>query len=442
MDAMKARGRVLNEEVVFVRRDGAWLSTLVTGTSVRGRDGEVLHFDGAVSDITARKRLEEQLRQAQKMEALGNLAGGIAHDFNNLLTAIGGYADLLRARLPDGSPVRHDAEAITHSVTRAASLTRQLLAYSRRQVLAPQVIHLPEVVEQLSSLLHRLIGEPIQLVTRDAAGRAFVRADRGQIEQVILNLVLNARDAMPGGGTLTLTTSVGESYEAGDSADAVEGPCVCLSVQDTGAGMDAEVRNRAFDPFFTTKEPGKGTGLGLSTVYGIVRQSGGSVWIESAPGLGTTVRVTLPRVPEPPADQASDPAVPGASATGGTLLVAEDEDAVRALIVRSLRDAGFTVLEARDGEEALEVAWRAATAIDLVVTDVVMPRLGGREMTARLATGTRRPRVLFISGYASEALDPADLTEPGTGYLQKPFTPSVLLDRVRGMLGSGATGTP
>ncbi|HWA56896.1 MAG TPA: ATP-binding protein [Gemmatimonadales bacterium] len=429
------QGAFRNEEVLLRRRDGSTFTGLVSGAVVGGANQAHQYYDGAVWDITDRKLLEEQLRQAQKMEAVGKLAGGVAHDFNNLLTAIAGYADALLATLPEGDVARQDAVEITRAAERAASLTRQLLAFSRLQILSPRVLELGQVVEQLSGMLRRLIGEDIRLITRHIGPAAHVRVDRGQIEQVLLNLVLNARDAMPQGGTLTITTGAQPLDDATARSHGLSaGPHVCLQVQDTGTGMDEPTRLRAFDPFFTTKEPGKGTGLGLATVYGIVRQSGGSVQLESSPGAGTLVRVYLPMVEEAPEAEAPAVAGPGPSVQGVTTLVVEDEQLVRDLVCRTLRRAGYTVLVASNGEEALALSRATPDPIDLVVTDVVMPRMNGSELAQRLAAERPGIRVLFVSGYANEVLDVRGGLEPGTEYLQKPFVPSVLLDRVRELL--------
>jgi len=430
------QGFFTNEEVRFVRRDGSRFWGLVTSTGVRGPGGGVEFYDGAVSDITARKRLEEQLRHAQKMEAVGKLAGGVAHDFNNLLTAITGYAHSLLLTLAPHDPAHADAEEITRAAQRAATLTRQLLAYSRQQVLDPQVLDLSLVVAQLGGMLDRLIGEDVRLIVTPASQPALVRVDRGQIEQVVLNLALNSRDAMPHGGTLAIATAPVDLDEefAGQHLGLEAGPYVCLSVIDTGHGMDPETCRRAFDPFFTTKEVGKGTGLGLSTVHGIVHQSGGTVVLESSPGAGTTAWVYLPRIVAPQA-AAREPvlSIP-APAPGGTILVVEDEPLVRDLVSRTLRRAGYGVLVADNGVEALQLVRRTAGPLDLVVSDVVMPGMGGRELSERLAVERPGLRVLFVSGYTSEALAVHGVLHPGTEYLQKPFSPSDLLDRVRDLL--------
>jgi PAS domain S-box-containing protein len=435
--AVQEHGQVLNEEVCFLKRDGAPFWGLVSSTGVRDATGEVRYYDGAVTDITARKELEERLRQAQKMEAVGKLAGGVAHDFNNLLTAIGGYAFTLIESLEPGSTAREDAEEIRQAANRAASLTRQLLAYSRQQMLAPQVHDLGEVVEQLGGLLGRLIGEDIRLVSERSPEPCAVMVDRGQVEQVILNLAVNARDAMPEGGTLRIETG---PVELGPEAaralvDADPGSYVCLRVWDTGVGMDDVTRSRAFDPFFTTKGPGKGTGLGLSTVYGIVRQSGGGITLDSAPGAGTTVRIYFPRVVPVTSDADRKPeSGPRPGSEVGRVLVAEDEQMVRDLIQRTLTRAGFTALTAVDGAAALTLAEGELDTLDLLVTDVIMPRLGGRDLAARLRLARPGLPVLFVSGYSPAVSRLQEALEPGTAYLQKPFTPSILVERVRELL--------
>lgn len=428
-------GSFENEEVLFRRKDGSQFTALVSSTSVMGLNGSVQYYDGAVWDITDRKQLEEQLRQAQKMEAVGKLAGGVAHDFNNLLTVIIGYAAALQGELPADSTAQQDVTEIAHAASRAARLTRQLLAYSRQQVLSPSVLDLRQVVDELGGMFRRLIKEDIRLAVEHSPGETFVRVDRGQIEQVILNLVLNARDAMPSGGVLTIATTPVELEEAyarvhhGVSA----GSHVCLMVQDTGLGMDTVTQSRAFDPFFTTKAPGKGTGLGLSTVYGIVKQSGGSIWLESTPGAGTSVVIYLPRVEEPPEPVPADPLGSEPPASEAMLLVVEDEEVVRQLVSRELRRAGYSVLEAENGDAALMVSRAQAGTIDLLVTDVIMPGMNGRDLAVRLRSERPGLKVLFVSGYTNELAGIGGVLE-STDYLQKPFTPSVLLDRVSELL--------
>jgi PAS domain S-box-containing protein len=437
-------GHVINEEARFRRRDGTVIWGLISCTSVLGPGGVVAHFDGAIADVTQRKNLEEQLRQSQKMEAVGKLAGGVAHDFNNLLTAIIGYAEAIRDGVPATDSGHAHAEEVLTAAGRAAGLTRQLLAYSRQQVLSPQVIDLTVVVEDLGFMLRRLIGEDIGLEIANPTGKSWVRVDRGQLEQVILNLVVNARDAMPSGGKLTIDTIAVEVDEAlaQDHVDLHVGPYVALSVRDTGTGMPGDVRARAFDPFFTTKEPGKGTGLGLSTVYGIVKQSGGAVWLDSQIGAGTTAWIYLPRVAaaavvDPVAVATPAPATPTRNPAEATVLLAEDEPVVRDLVRRILEQAGYRVLDADDGVRAIEVSQSYGSTIDLVVTDVIMPRMGGRELADQLLAQRPGLRVLFISGYPNEAWDWREFAGPTRALLQKPFAPSELVEKVHALLQAG-----
>ncbi len=435
------RGQWLNEEVRFTRRDGAPFWGLLSGTVVLDPQGRVQWLDGAIADVTARKELEEQLRQSQKMEAVGKLAGGVAHDFNNLLTVILGYAETIQLSAEHDPTLRDQASQVVQAARRASGLTRQLLAYSRQQVLSPRVHDLRAVVDQLGGMLHPLIGEDVELAVVHRSGPCWVRVDRTQLEQVLLNLAVNARDAMPDGGRLRIRTSVAKLDEgiAGAYPELAGRDCAMLEVQDSGSGMSPDVQARAFDPFFTTKDPGRGTGLGLSTVLGIVRQSGGAVWIESAPGAGTTVRIALP-IAESAGDPAPVEAGTTAAAPAHTVLVVEDDAAVRDLVVQVLRREGHTVLVAADGEAALSLSNGHAGELALVVSDLVMPRLGGRELATHLRR--RRPgvRFLFVSGYPDEC-DAADSAVPEESFLHKPFTPDQLVQRVRECLVSSA-GAP
>lgn len=423
-----------SEEVQLHRRDGSTFWGLLTRTAVHGADGQLQACDGALADVTEQKQLAEQLRQTQKVEAVGKLAGGVAHDFNNLLTVISGYAETLRDRVPDDE-LRNDVDEIRRAAERAANLTRQLLAFSRRQVLQPQNLDLPVVVDRMSTLLTRLIGEHIRFDTRFTRRPCHVRVDKGQLEQVLLNLAVNARDAMPSGGNLTISidTADVDAAFAAEHVDLAPGPYVALSVKDDGVGMTAEVASRAFDPFFTTKEQGKGTGLGLSTVYGIVKQSGGAVWIESRPGAGTTVRIYLPAVDSAPSDDAT-PTLSPTSAHQATILVAEDEQMVRDLVQRILSRAGYEVLTAADGLAALELAERRPATIDLLITDVVMPNLGGRDLARRILVTHPHVPVLFLSGYAHDNDDLLAASPAATEFLQKPFANARLLEAVEGLL--------
>lgn len=414
----------------------SWLETRVYPS----RDGLSVCF----RDVTKRKEVEEalrhseeQLRQAQKMEAVGRLAGGIAHDFNNLLTAIQGHAELLLEEADPSSPKRADVEEIWKASERAAALTRQLLAFSRQQVSQPKLLNVNEVVNNIGLMLGRLIGEDVDLVMLPAPDLGCVMADPGQIEQILMNLAVNARDAMPRGGRLTIETSNVEL--AGDFAhrfayDLKPGRYVMISVTDTGVGMDKEVQRRIFEPFFTTKEKGKGTGLGLSTVYGIVQQSGGYIWVDSRLGQGTSFKIYLPRVRDIPAD--AGPATPLTRSAAGseTILVVEDESAVRSLICKTLRKSGYNVLEAENGRDALRAASEHSGPLHLVLTDVVMPEMGGKELSERLAVSRPDTRILFISGYAESEIVHNGVLKPGTVFLEKPFTPDSLSRKVREVL--------
>ena len=398
-------------------------------------------------DVTQRRQLEEQLRQAQKIEAVGRLAGGVAHDFNNLLNVITGYGQMLFRRLSDG-PEREKTRAILQAADRAAGLTRQLLAFSRKQVLEPKVLDLNAVVGGMDEMLRRLIGEDIELQTELLPLLGRTRADPGQIEQVLMNLVVNARDAMPTGGRVTLETANAEMDESyvRDHLGARPGRYVMLAVRDTGLGMDAETQKHIFEPFFTTKEKGKGTGLGLATVYGIVKQSEGYIWVDSAPGAGTTVRVFLPWVEaEPAAEGPKRPVVPEELPPRGTetVLLVEDEEMVRRMTREVLEGAGYRVLEAASGFEALRVSASHTGRLDLVLTDVVMPGMSGRELAERLAPVRPGMKVLYMSGHTDDAIFHHGVTQAGTGFLQKPFTPDALERRVRDLLGhADAVPTP
>ena len=386
-------------------------------------------------DVTERRSLERQLLQAQKMEAVGRLAGGIAHDFNNILTAIFGYADLLTEEFPAGSPARQDLEEIRKAATRASALTRQLLAFSRQQVLAPMVLSVNDLVDDVDKMLRRLVGEDVELRLNLARDAGNVRADSGQLQQVIMNLVVNARDAMPTGGKLVIETADAELTEqyAEMHQAVIPGRYVMLAVSDTGVGMDAQTKARIFEPFFTTKEKGKGTGLGLSTVYGIVKQSGGYVWVYSELGHGTTIKLYLPRVDAPAEPQA--PPRETATLTGTeTILLAEDDDILRPLTKGLLAKLGYTVLDAESAEQALAVAGARQGPIHLLVADVVMPGASGRELARRLAQSRPETRVLYVSGYTDDAIVHHGMLDPGLKFLQKPFTPAALARKVREVL--------
>ena len=422
-----------------------------TGVRHRAKDGRLfevdlvarpLEFAGRrarlvlARDVTAQRHLENQLRQSQKMEAVGQLAGGIAHDFNNLLTAILGSTQLLLQATPPGDVRREDVEEIRNAGLRAAELTRQLLAFSRRQVLAPKVLELNAVVANMDKMLRRLIGDDVELATALHAEAGAVNADPGQLEQVLLNLVVNARDAMPGGGRVLIeTTRLLLRDELVERRHRLApGDYVCLAVTDSGLGMDEATQAHLFEPFFTTKEVGKGTGLGLATVYGIVKQSGGYIWVYSEPGRGTTVKVYLPRVrgaAEPPLPAPEPPPLRGGNET---VLLVEDAAPVRTLARRSLEARGYRVLDAADGPSAIELSARHAGEIDVLVTDVVMPGMSGRELAERLAPTRRGMKVLYTSGYTDDAMVRQGVLNAGVAFLQKPFVPDTLARKVRDVL--------
>jgi signal transduction histidine kinase len=379
---------------------------------------------------------EDQLRQSQKMEAVGTLAGGVAHDFNNLLTAIMGYAQLLSLRHRSDPQARHDSEEILRAAERAAMLTRQLLAFSRREVVQPKRLDLNAIIRDMGKLLRRLLGERVHLVVAPAESLWTVRADPGHMEQVVMNLAVNARDAMPDGGKLTIETAnveLGEVY-AGEPVEAPPGSYVVLSVTDTGTGMDPETRSRMFEPFFTTKGAGKGTGLGLSTVYGIVKQWGGAIQIYSDVGWGTSFKIYLPRVTGPAESEARVDDQADMPRGSETVLLAEDQDAVSAVIRAALLPCGYRVLAAPNGIEALEICERHEGPIQILVTDLVMPGMDGPELAARARQVRPALKVLFISGYSEKAFSGHEGGDPGAALLQKPFTPDALARRLRAVL--------
>jgi PAS domain S-box-containing protein len=401
-----------------------------------------IHFLGRdcwlvfMMDITEKLRLEAQFLQSQKMESMGRLAGGVAHDFNNLLGVITGYGDLLRKKVAGDVRLRRYVDEIGKAAERATGLTRQLLAFSRKQVLQPRILDLNVAVGETEKMLRRLIGEDVQLVTVRDHHLGQVRADPGQIDQVLMNLAVNARDAMPRGGRLTIETANVDLDERGARAQpgAKPGRYVMLSVGDTGHGMNAAIRARIFEPFFTTKEVGKGTGLGLATVHGIVSQSDGHICLDSEAGRGTTFKIYLPRVDAPTDDRGEAPA--DAHVPGGceTVLLAEDEASLREIVRESLESAGYTVLAARDGTEALEICERSGTRIDLVLTDVVMPRMSGRELTDRLRSSRPDAAILYMSGYTDDAVVLNGVRAEDMAFVQKPFTTATLARRVREVL--------
>jgi PAS domain S-box-containing protein len=406
-------------------------------------EGELLGVIGVALDITDRRHLADQLRQSQKMQAVGELAGGISHDFNNLLMVVKGHGEMLLDRLAEASPLRQNVEQIQKAADRAAALTRQLLAFSRKQVLQPRVLELNEVVNGMIQMFARVIGENIELRFLPAAGLSRVKADPAQMEQVLLNLVVNARDAMPDGGRLTIETSsieIDSSYAA-DHAGMGPGHYAMLVVSDTGCGMDTGTQSRIFEPFFTTKAQGKGTGLGLATVYGVVKQSGGFIWVYSEVGRGTTFKIYLPEVTADVDKRAADKVAGGLQPGHETILFVEDEDSVRVLVRGYLEAAGYRVLEAEDGVHALELTAKHTGPIHMLITDVVMPRMSGRELATRLAAKQPDMKVLYISGYTDDSIFRDGVLEGGMFFLQKPFNLRALAQKIREVLEGQAVSS-
>src|SRR3989454_2198412 len=422
--------------------DGILRTWLVFKFPVKDHAGR--RFLGAMAvDITERRQLEQQLRQALKMEAVGELGGGVAHDLHKLVTIITGYSDMVLSRIGPEDPMRRDIEQIKKAGDRAHSLTRQLLAFSRRQMLQPKVLDLNAVVSNLEPMLHRLIGENIELAIVLKPGLGQVKADPGQLEQVIMNLTINARDAMPHGGKLLFETdnaTLDEVY-ARQHIPTQPGSYVRLAVSDTGCGMDEATQSRIFEPFFTTKEQGKGTGLGLSTVYGIVKQSGGYIWVYSEPGQGTTVKIYLPRVAAP-ADSVL-PVTHWSKLPPGTetLLLVEDEPEVRWLVRELLQHLGYTILEARHGIEAQVLSIQHPGPIHLLITDVVMPQMSGREIAEQLTSEHPETKVLYMSGYTDDAVVRHGVLAAHMAFLQKPFSPEALARKVREVLDGQTSGS-
>ena len=425
-----------------VRKDGREFPIELSLATWKTRHGTFL--TAIIRDVTERTQLEAQFRQAQKMESIGRLAGGVAHDFNNLLTVIGGQTELVRMRLPADDPLRERVGVVQDAAARAADLTKQLLAFSRKQVLEPKILDLNTVVEGVAPMLRRLIGEDIELLTRLGPGLGHVEADPGQITQIIVNLAVNARDAMPGGGRLTIETAnvdLDETYADRRAPDVRPGPFIMLAVGDTGIGMDEEIQSHVFEPFFTTKESGKGTGLGLATVYGIVKQSNGHVGVYSEPGKGTTFKIYLPRVAQPADALAPDAgAMPGGGSE--TILLVEDDDRVRALACEVLGEHGYTVLEARHGSDALDISQRYHGAIQLLLTDVVMPGMGGRELAGRLRRDRPQMKILYMSGYTADTIAHHGVLDEGEAFLSKPVLPRMLASKVRETIDGPRGGTP
>lgn len=429
-------GISFESEYRIVGRDGEIFWVHDKGCFIVDEQGNRTGWQGVILDVTETKRLQEQLRLSQRLESVGRMAGGIAHDFNNMLTAINGYSDMTLRRLGSDDPLRGNIEEIKRAGERSAALTQQLLAFSRRQVLKPKVLNLNDVVLETSKMLERLIGEDVQLNIVPHSGLGLVEADPGQLTQVIMNLAINARDAMPGGGSLVIETSnvfLDEEYAA-QHVPTQPGAYVLLSVSDGGSGMSEEIERHIFEPFYTTKETGKGTGLGLATVYGIVKQSGGYIWVDTEIGKGTTFNIYLPRLDERAAPPAANKASEIIQSGTETILLVEDEPAVRAMILQMLETCGYTVVEAKNGSEALELCESENRKIDLLLTDVVMPLMGGRELANQLSSRFPNVRLLFTSGYTDDAVVRQGIMTEEMNFIQKPFTFEALAKKIREVL--------
>ena len=438
MEKIRLGERVAKADTIRLRQDGKKIHVALTLSPIKDSDGRVIGVSAVARDITESRLLEEMLRQAQKMDAVGHLAGGIAHDFNNLLGVILGYSGILLEAVSLNDPWRKAIEEIQKAGDRAALLTRQLLAFSRKQVLQPKVLDLNGVVVGMENLLNRLIGENIELrvVLNPAIGR--IKADFGQLEQIIMNLAVNSRDAMPAGGMLTIETSNVELDEryAAQHASTQSGPHVMLAVTDNGCGMDESTKSHIFEPFFTTKGIGKGTGLGLATVYGIVKQSGGSVWVYTEPGVGTTFKIYLPRVDHVPENEHLMDTIEKVDRGLQTILVVEDDAALLQVICRSLEEVGYVTLAAQRPAEAIHIFENHLGTIHLMVTDVIMPGMSGDQLASHLSAIRPEMKVLYISGYTDGTIVHHGVLDPGLAFLQKPFSPRALARKVSDVLSA------
>jgi two-component system, cell cycle sensor histidine kinase and response regulator CckA len=427
------------DEKRYRRRGGNFMWGRVSMSVHRDEDGKARHFILIIDDITERRTLEARVRQASKMDSIGRLAAGVAHDFNNLLSVVLSYSEILAEDLKDGHPMRAGLEEIRGAGLRAVDLTRQLLTFSRQQVLQPKVVDLSGIITGVENMLRRLIGEDVELTANSDPALGKVMVDPGQMEQLIVNLAVNARDAMPSGGRLTIETAdviLDPSY-ASEHVGVIPGPHVMLTVSDSGTGMDQATQARMFEPFFTTKEAGKGTGLGLATVFEVVRQSGGTIWVESAPHKGTTFKIYFPTVNRVVLKSAPPPALDVRTLHGSeTILLVEDEDGVRKLARTILRKYGYNVLEAQSGGDAFLLCEQHAATIHLLLTDMVMPRMSGRQLAERLAPLRPGMKVLYMSGYTDDAFVRQGIADSTIAFIQKPITPEALTRKVRETLGA------
>lgn len=432
-------GRVWHGRLVNRKKDGSLYTDDITISPVTDKHNKIVNFVSVQRDVSRELQLEEQYYQSQKMESIGRLAGGVAHDFNNLLTGIMGFSELALQSLEPGTPARNDIQGVLKNAASAANLTRQLLAFARRQAVDPKILNLNEIVRNLNKMLRRLIGEHIVFETNLADDLGQVKADSGQIEQVMLNLAVNARDAMPNGGRLLVeTANVSLTAKmAGQFAEFEPGDYILVAVSDTGAGMTEEVKARIFEPFFTTKEVGQGTGLGLATVFGIIKQAHGHILVTSQPGTGTTFKIYLPRVFAPPETTSAETSQPRSWPRGTeTILLVEDEESVRELSAYALRDRGYTVLVAANGKEAMPMARQHTGQIDLLLTDMVMPYMSGITLAEKLKLAYPMLKILFTSGYADRVTFYQDMLDPDAAFLSKPFLPATLVQQVRAILDS------
>ena len=419
-----------------LRKGGALVDVSLWTAPLRDRQGQIVASLQLFADITERIRLEDQFRQAQKMEAIGRLAGGVAHDFNNILTVIGGFCNVALEGVQPDDPVVGDLVEIRKASDRAASLTRQLLAFSRRQILSPKVLELNTLIHDMEKMVGRILGEDVELILALSEQLGPIEADPGQIEQVLLNLAVNARDAMPNGGRLIIETkeTTLDSPLLGLQLDAKQGNYIVLAVSDTGIGMDENTKSHIFEPFFTTKSEGKGTGLGLATIYGIVKQSRGNIAVYSEPGQGTVFKLYFPRYEKGGAATKSQPIKPKLVGGSETVLLAEDEETLRGLAERVLTKSGYRVLTARDGAEAIKLLETHAGPIHMLVTDVVMPKAGGRQVAEQTIRRFPDAKVLYMSGYTDDAIVLNGVLDAEVEFLQKPFSPDALVAKVRQVL--------